>query len=212
MYVIVTASVRLMGKRQVGELQSSELVITMLISELAAIPMQETGTPLLSGVVPILTLVVCEILVSVLMMKCRWFRKLICGSPVVLIHSGKLNQQQMSQLRYTVEDLTEALRLQSVFDIAEVDTAMIETNGQLSVLKNAANEPPDAQTLGVQAKTEFWAVIVDDGNFCKQSAQLCGCTQKWMNEVLKKEKCTLRDVFLMTANSEQKYRLVRKER
>lgn len=211
LYVIVTAAVRLMGKRQVGELQSSELVITMLISELAAIPMQETGTPLLSGVVPILTLVVCEIMVSVLMMKCRWFRRLVCGSPVVLIRSGRMDQKQMSRLRYTVEDLSEALRLQGVFDPGTVDMAMIETNGQLSVLKNASAEPPDAKTLGVSAKTEFWAIVVDDGRFCAQSAQLVGCSREWIDNVLKKEKCLLRDVFLLTANTEKKYRLVRRE-
>ena len=212
LYVIITTAVRLMGKRQVGELQSSELVITMLISELAAIPMQETGTPLLSGVVPILTLVVCEILVSVLMVKCRRFRRLMCGSPVVLIRSGKLDQKQMNRLRYTVEDLSEALRQQGVFDPDEVDTAMIETNGRLSILKNALSEPPDAKLLGMDAKTEFWTVVVDDGCFCSQSAQLIGCRREWLGAVLKKEKCTLRDVFLMTANSEKKYRIVRKER
>ena len=211
LYVIVTAAVRLMGKRQVGELQSSELVITMLISELAAIPMQETGIPLLSGVVPILTLVVCEILVSVLMMKCRWFRRLICGSPVVLIRSGRLDQKQMNRLRYTVEDLSEALRLQGVFDPGIVDMAMIETNGQLSVLKNASAEPPDAKTLGVSAKTEFWVVVVDDGSFCTQSARLVGCSREWIDSVLKREKCLLRDVFLLAANAEKKYRLVRRE-
>lgn len=212
LYVVVTAAVRLMGKRQVGELQSSELVITMLISELAAIPMQETGIPLLSGIVPILTLVVCEILVSVLMMKCRWFRRLICGSPVVLIRSGRLDQKQMSRLRYTVEDLSEALRLQGVFDPQTVDVALIETNGQLSVLKNASAEPPDAKTLGIAAKTEFWAVVVDDGSFCAQSARLVGCSREWIEGVLKKENCPLNEVFLLTADTEKNYRIIRRER
>ena len=144
-------------------------------------------------------------------MKCRWFRRLICGSPVVLIRSGRLDQKQMRRLRYTVEEFSEALRLQGVFDPGEVDTAMIETNGQLSVLKNAASEPPDARSLGVEMQTEFWAVVVDDGSFCTQSAQLIGCSRKWLEEVLHKEGCLLKDVFLMTANSEQKYRLVQKE-
>lgn len=212
LYIVVTASVRIMGKRQVGELQSSELVITMLISELAAIPMQETGTPLLSGVVPIFALVVCEILVSVLMMKVRWFRRLICGSPIVVIRDGSLDQKQMGRLRYTVEDLSEALRLQGVFDPGEVDTATIETNGQLSVLRRAECEPPDAQALGVSVDTQLWAVVVDDGSFCSQSASLCGCSREWVDRVLKKEKCQLRDVFLLTANRNQEYRLVKRDR
>ena len=203
LYIVVTACVRLMGKRQVGELQNSELVITLLISELAAIPMGETGTPLLNGIVPIFALVICEILVSVAMMKCRGFRTLMCGNPVVLIEHGKLRQKQMSRLRFTVEDLSEALRLEGVFDLSEVEFAAMETNGRLSVLRKDETRPPDEKTLAV--------VVINDGKFCAHSAEICGCTRAWVQQVLQKEQCAMEDIFLMTVDTKGHYHLLKKE-
>lgn len=211
LYVVVTACVRLMGKRQVGELQSSELVITLLVSELATIPIQEQGIPLLSGIVPMLTLVVCELSVSALMLKSRPFRQLICGRPVTVIQHGQPDPAQMRRLRMTIEDLTEQLRLQGIFDVNEVAFAAVEPNGQLSVMKKAAYMPPDAKTLGVSAESAFAAVVVCDGAFCDHSAQLCGRTREWVMQVLEKENCTLKDVFLLTADANGNYTLVRKD-
>ena len=210
LYIGITICFRLMGKRQVGELQSSELVITMLISELAAIPMQEIGIPLLSGLVPILTLVVCEILVSVLMMKSRFFRRAVCGRPTVLIREGRLDRQEMSRVRCTVEDLMESLRLQGVFDLDEVEFAAIETNGQISVMPKGEKSPPKAEDFGIQVKSSLFVVVLQDGHFCKQSAALCGCTIEWVEKVLKREHCTSQEVFLLTANTQKEYRLIRK--
>lgn len=210
-YVAVTACVRLMGKRQVGELQSSELVITLLVSELATVPLQGQGVPLSEGIVPMLTLVVCELLVSGAMLKSRALRRLLCGRPVTVIQNGCPQVAQMRRLRITVEDLTEQLRLQGVFDLNEVAFAAVEPNGQLSVQKKAEYDPPDAQTLGVKADRAFFAVVVCDGAFCPHSAQLCGRTRAWTEQVLKKEKCAMRDVFLLTADAKGAYRLVRKK-
>lgn len=210
MYVVITVCLRLMGKRQVGELQSSELVITLLVSELASIPLQEPGIPLLSGIIPILALVICELGVSALMVKWRWFRRILCGSPVAVIQNGQIDPKQLRRLRLTIEDLTEQLRLQNVFDIHEVAFAAVEPNGQLSVLKKPDFTPPDAQALGVQNEVSFSTVVICDGAFCPQSARLCGRSPGWVRDVLRREKCAQQDVFLLTADLQGGYTLLRR--
>lgn len=211
LYIAVTVCVRLLGKRQVGELQSAELVITILISELASIPMQDPGIPLLSGLLPMCTLMVCELLISAGMLKCRWFRQLLCGRPVVVIREGKLQAQQMKRLRLTVEDLTERLRMEGVFDINQVDFAVVEPSGQLSVQKKARYEPPDADTLGVKAEQAFSVVVMCEGGFCPHSAKLCGCTRTQVEKILHKEKCPEEQVFLLTMDRHGGYTLLRRE-
>lgn len=135
LYAFVTFAVRIMGKRQVSDMTTSELVITLIISDVASIPMQNTAQPLISGFVPILVFVAIEIIVSVIMMKNKRFRKLICGSPVVVIENGKINEKALSSLRITYEDLDSLLRQQEVFDVTDVKYGIMETNGNLSILK-----------------------------------------------------------------------------
>lgn len=211
LYVVIVVCVRLMGKRQVGELQNSELVITLLVSELAAIPMQEPGIPLLSGVVPILTLVACELAVSALMMKSGAFRRIMCGSPVAVIRHGQLLPAQLRRLRMTVEDLTESLRMQGVFDLSEVEFAAVETSGQLSVQKKAACAPPDAQTLGVRAQNSFAAVVWCEGQFCPHSAALIGCSRAWVTAAMAAAGCAARDVLFVSADAQGRYTVMRRD-
>lgn len=208
LYVVIMICIRLMGKRQVGELQTNEFVITLLISELASIPMQESGTPLFSGIVPILTLVGCELIVSAAMVKWSGFRQLLCGKPVVLIRNGQPDFRQLARVRLSIEDLTEALRLQNVFDLNEVAFAAAETNGQICVLKKPQFSPPDAQTLGVTASAGFSVVVVSDGQFCPHAAILCGRTKAWVQRVLHHEKCELRDVRLLLSDANGKYTIL----
>ncbi len=136
LYVLVIFAVRLMGKRQIGELAPTELVITILISEIAAIPMQDNEIPMAHSVAALLLLVTLEIFSSVLGMKNKGFRKLTQGSPVAVINNGKADMKMLRRLRFTVEDLETALRQQGVFDISEVHFAVVETNGSISVLLN----------------------------------------------------------------------------
>lgn len=136
LYIVIIIAVRLMGKRQISELQTSELVVTLLISDIAAIPMQDTGQPLVSGFIPIAVLVVCEIVVSALMVKSGQFRRLICGRPIVVINNGKIDQKEMRRLRLTTEDLFEDLRQKDVFSLEDVAYAIIETNGKISIIKS----------------------------------------------------------------------------
>lgn len=135
-YAFIILAVRLMGKRQVSDMQTSELVITLIISDIAAIPMQEVEQPLLSGLLPIMVLVSLEIILSILMLKSVKFRDIICGNPIVIIEDGKILEKQLRKLRISYEDLYSLLRQQEVFDIREIKIAIVETNGSVSLLKN----------------------------------------------------------------------------
>ena len=134
LYILITAGVRLMGKRQVGELEPSELVLSLIIADLASVPMQDYGIPLLTGVVPIITLLSLTMILSVLTMKSIRFRALMCGRPSIMVQNGALNQREMSRNRLTVDELLEELRGKGYTDLSQIKYAILETNGQLSVL------------------------------------------------------------------------------
>lgn len=135
LYVFIILAVRIMGKRQLSDMQTSELVVTLVISDIAAIPMQNTEQPLLSGLLPITMIVALEIIVSIIMLKSRRFRKIICGNPVVIIKDGKILEDQIKKLRITYEDLYSLLRQQEVFDVSQIKYGIVETNGSVSLLK-----------------------------------------------------------------------------
>lgn len=169
------------GKRQIGELQTSELVVTLLISDIAAIPMQNTEQSLLSGIVPILILIVCEIIISLLMLKRAGFRRIICGKPIVIISDGKINQSEMHQLRMSTEDLSEELRQQGIFNIEDVGFAIVETNGKLSVLKKPEKDIPTAEELGIKTNDKgLEVVVISDGEISKYSLKICGLNRDWL--------------------------------
>lgn len=212
LYIVIIAAVRLMGKRQISELQTSELVVTLLISDIAAIPMQNTGQPLVSGFLPIAVLVSCEIIVSTLMMKSSKFRRFVCGKPIVVINNGKLDQSQMRRLRMSTEDLSEQLRQMDVFSMEDVAFAIVETNGKLSVLKKPDKQQPTTSMLGIVVPDNgIEAVVISDGEISDFSISLCGLSREWIDGVLKGEHLELKDVFIMTADKNKNYNLIKKE-
>lgn len=152
-YIFIITAMRIMGKRQLGELQPVELVVTLLISDLAAVPMQESGMPLLNGLIPILILVSLELLLSGAMLKLPWVSRLITGNPITIIRDGQLDQKALKKLRMTVDDLMENLRGMNYYDIKDIQYAIAETNGKISVFmkpdsqpatcKDVNNVPPD---------------------------------------------------------------------
>ena len=203
LYIVIILAIRIMGKRQIGELQTSELVVTLLISDIAAIPMQNTEQSLLSGIVPILILIVCEIIISFLMLKRAGFRRIICGKPIVIISDGKINQSEMHRLRMSTEDLSEELRQQGIFNIEDVGFAIVETNGKLSVLKKPEKDIPTAEELGIKTNDKgLEVVVISDGEISKYSLKICGLNRDWLFDILKKENIELNDVFLMIANGQ----------
>lgn len=140
LYFVVIIAMRLMGKRQIGDLQPSEMVVTIMISELAAIPMGNSGTPILVGIMPILILIVLEIALSCGAMKSKRLSRLISGKPSVIIHNGKINKEEMRRLRMNYDDLKEELRLEGCTDIKSIKYAILETNGQLSLLSTEGGQ------------------------------------------------------------------------
>lgn len=212
LYIVIILAIRIMGKRQIGELQTSELVVTLLISDIAAIPMQNTEQSLLSGIVPILILIVCEIIISFLMLKRAGFRRIICGKPIVIISDGKINQSEMHRLRMSTEDLSEELRQQGIFNIEDVGFAIVETNGKLSVLKKPEKDIPTAEELGIKTNDKgLEVVVISDGEISKYSLKICGLNRDWLFDTLKKENTELNDVFLMIANGQGEYKIIEKE-
>ena len=134
LYFVVIVSMRIMGKRQMGEMQPSELVVAIMISDLASVPMQTVDIPLISGIIPVLTLIVVEVLMSYVGLKSRFLRRIITGEPSVVIYDGHVNEKELRRLRFNLNDLLEQLRINNYSNIADVYVAVLETNGQLSII------------------------------------------------------------------------------
>ncbi|MDE6722667.1 MAG: DUF421 domain-containing protein [Eubacterium sp.] len=162
-YITVIVALRIMGKRQIGELKPHELVITVLVSQVASIPLEDNSMPLANMFVPILIFVSFEIIVSVISMKSLNFRNLIQGRPMFVIKNGKIDEKQMKRLRFTIDDLIDAIRQKDVFDISTVQDAVIETNGSISVLQKAEEAPvtPKQLKLSVDENSTPIAIVID---------------------------------------------------
>ena len=202
LYLVIIAAVRLMGKRQVGELEPSELVVSLLIADLAAMPIQEFQLPLWAGLVPIFTLLAMTMLLSILTMKCLPLRSLLCGRPSIVVREGIPDQKEMRRNRYTVDELLEELRIKGYPDLSAVRYAILETNGQLSVLPYAAQQPPTAQELGVKAyEGGLSVVVISDGTLLRENLRLSGHDEGWLDKQLRRHHCpSPAHVFLMTVD------------
>lgn len=210
-YVVVILAVRLMGKRQIGELQPTELVITILLSQIASVPLQSQEIPLVNTLTVIFFLVALEILCSAVNMKSKAFRTFLQGSPILIIREGRIIRSQLKKVRFTVEDLTEALRQKDIFDINQVQYAYIETNGSLSVLVKNAHSPVTISDADIKkAEAQLPCLVISDGKIIKGEFQYCAMTAKKLEGILKKENTALEDVMLMTAEKSGNYNIIRK--
>lgn len=211
-YIIIIFCIRLMGKRQLGELQPSELVITILISNLATVSIEDIDIPIILSAIPIFTLVAFELFVSNVSLKKQKIRKLISGSPVVIIEYGEIIQSAMKKLRFSIDDLMEALREKDIFDINEVEYAIVETNGKVNVLQKFENQTITNKDMDIKnQKVDIPLVIVSDGEVINSSLTHYNLTENWLNKILEKNKCNIENVFLMTVDKKRKYYIVRKE-
>ena len=202
LYLLIIAGIRLMGKRQVGELEPSELVLSLIIADLAAVPMQDFGIPLLTGVIPIMTLLCITMIISVLSMKSVKFRAIICGRPSIIIANGKLQQREMIKNRFTVDELMEELRMKGITDISTVKYAILETNGQISLLPFSNQNPPTAKDLNVSTeKTGLPVVIINDGRVLEHNLRTRGYDENWLEKQLKAHGVKHpQDVYLLTSD------------
>ena len=212
LYIAVIAAIRLMGKRQIGDLDPSELVVTILVSDLAAVPMHDLGIPMVSGLVPIATLIVLEILLSFLALKSRPFRRLLNGQPAIIIRSGKLDIQKLRQMRLTTDEVIETLRKQNVASVADVKYGVIEPDGTLTVIPRQAKQPVTADMLGLSPRDAgLPLVVVSDGKLVNRSLQLLHLDPRDIENRLNNQSIALSDVFLMTLDDCGNTFLQRKE-
>lgn len=202
LYLVLICVIRLMGKRQIGQMEPSEFVVTMLVANLAAIPMQDGAIPIYSGVVPILTILGVELLLSGLCLRSIRLRRLFCGKPVILIENGKILQDNMRKTRVTLDELSGHLREKDVLDIRAVQFAILETNGNLSVFPYPAERPASARDAGVQARKQFLPyTIVSDGKLLTDNLTLSGKDEKWLQKVLRSHNATLEQTWLLTVDA-----------
>lgn len=211
LYVAVTFGIRVMGKRQIGDMQPNELVITILLSEIAAIPLQDTTQPILSGITSIFILVILEIMVSVLAMKSRFMRKLMSGKSIVIIKNGVIDQSAMKNVRMTVLDLIELLRGQEVFDISTVAFAVLEVNGELSVLLKSSEQPLTAGDLKIEKQEAALQLpVITDGKIMYDSLNALEITESELHNKLKANQTKAENVFLMTMDRYKNFNIVNK--
>ena len=212
LYLILIAVIRLMGKRQIGQMEASEFVVTMLVANLASIPMQDGAIPLYSGLVPILTVLGVELVLSTLSVKNIKFRKLLCGKPVILIENGKIIQENLKRTRVTLDELTGHLREKDVLDPRAVQYAILETNGNLSVFPYPAEVPASAQNAGVSVPERYLPItLISDGRLLTDNLATAGKDLQWVESYLRKKKCVRKDVFLMTVDKADQVIFLKKE-
>ena len=214
LYAVVILCMRLMGKRQVGDLQPSELVVTMMIAELASIPMQDLDRPVINGVIAIFVLTFIEIVLSVITLKSPFFRKILEGKSAIIIKDGVIDQKMMKKLRVTIDDLLEGIRQEGVFSIDTVEFAIRETNGKLTVQKKAKEEPVTPKDLELDVdKKSLPTVIISDGKLIESVFdEFSVVKRKYAMEKKKKKHLEIKDVFLMTVNENKEFVIVRKEK
>lgn len=207
LYGLVVVIMRLMGKRQIGELQPFELVITIMISDLASLPMQDTRIPLLHGVIPIITLLIAQIFLSELQLKSEKMRTLIDGRPSILIKNGKIETKQLRDQRMSINDLLEELRISGYLNITDIAYAILETDGQLSIIPKSDYEKVTRQDLKIKAKEiKLPIVIISDGEISKEGLRILKQDEKWIKSKLKANNISSeKEVLVALIDSEGKF-------
>lgn len=202
LYLLIIVAVRLMGKKQVGELEPTELVLAMIVSDLAAVPMQDFGIPLLYGVLPICVLSALTMLLSVIMLKSVRFRELVCGRPSVIVEKGHLLEKEMERNRFTTDELMEELRMQGITDLSSVKYAILENSGQVSIILYEKDSPATPAQLGCSVdETGLPKIVISDGRLIKKALQSIGRDGMWLTQTLRKNGIkSVSEVFLLTAD------------
>ncbi|HUS88088.1 MAG TPA: DUF421 domain-containing protein [Desulfosporosinus sp.] len=188
LYTLVIVALRLMGKREIGQLQPFELVVILMISDLAAIPSENVGIPLLSGIIPILVLLLTSLTLAWISLKSEKARAIICGTPSILIQRGKILEEELKKNRYNLTDLLEELRIKNVPNIADVEFAVLETNGQLSVFPKSQKRPTIPEDFHITTKFEGLPLtIISDGKLNSKNLQQGNKDLTWLKGELKKQ-------------------------
>ena len=212
LYLVLIVVIRLMGKRQIGQMEASEFVVTMLVANLASIPMQDGAIPLYSGVVPIVTVLGLELVLSSISLKSIRFRQLLCGKPVILIENGNILQQNLRRTRVTMDELTGHLREKDVLDLRSVQYAILETNGNLSVFPYPKERPASAKEAGIPARKQHLPItVISDGHLLEKNLLVAGKDARWVQKILAQHNATIRDTWLLTVDGADRVVFYRKE-
>ncbi len=214
LYLLVMASLRLMGKRQVGQLQPAELVIAIVISDVATIPIQDTEVSILNGVIPILTLLIAELTISFISLKNRRLRIFFSGAPSVMIHKGVIDEREMARQRYNLDDLLEELRVQGYPDISKIEFAILETGGQISVEPKSSAAPVTCGDMAMDKRSSVLPyLLIADGHMDETELARAGKTRAWLEKQLKKRHIqSIKDVFIASLNAEEALFIQKKQR
>lgn len=202
LYFSMILAMRIMGKKQVGELQPSELVVSIAISDLASIPMQDMDQPLLSGLIPIITLTCMEVFLSFFSLKSRFFRDVLTGRPCILVSHGVIKEKELARFRYNLADLTEELRTAGYTDIRDVEYAILETTGNLNIVPIASKRPLTPEDMKLTpTPSELMITVISDGKLIKESLIGTGHNEKWLKKELAKQGVkSYQDVFYAAAS------------
>ncbi|MBQ3498448.1 MAG: DUF421 domain-containing protein [Clostridia bacterium] len=213
LYFVIMLAIRLMGKRQIGEMQPTELVVTILISEIAAIPLDSNDIPLINSILTVLLLACLSIITSVLTLHIPKFRTFFDGHPAIVINNGKLDQQKMKDLRLTVQDLMSSARQQGVFDISRVQYAIVETNGSVSIIQKSEYTPVSAKDADIKVPEEaLQHLIICDGKLIKPALDEANLDRKKLDDYLKKEKVQIEQIMLLTYGGGKFSEVIRKDK
>ena len=212
LYAVLLVVVRLMGKRQIGQMEPTEFVVTMMVANLATIPMEDKNMTISDGLIPIFTVLGAELLLAFLSLKSMLFRKLLCGKPVILIENGNIMQKNLKKNRITLDELTGHLREKDVLDIRSVQYAILETNGNLSVFPYPEARPATAKEAGVSTEKQSLPVtIVCDGQVIKHNLKVAGKDINWVAKQLVKNKLSLDRTYLLTVDGQDNTVLIPKD-
>lgn len=213
LYAFVIFAVRLMGKRQIGELQPSELVITILVSNIATLPIEDSSIPMIMGLLPITALVCLDVIMSGATLKFRKLRSIISGSPKIIIRDGVIDQQQMKVLRFSIDDLMESLHEYNIFDINEVQFAVVETTGKISVYQKQEFRPVTNGDAGVSGENaDPPSIIINDGVLIEDALPTVNRGRGWVEHILKERGLSLDEVFLFTAEKNGNYTVIERSK
>ncbi len=213
LYIFVIIVMRMMGKREIGQLQPYELAITLIISELVTLPMENTGIPLVSGIIPVLVITFTQMLLSFITTKSQFMQDLISGTYTIIIENGNLIEKNMLKQKYTIVELLEQLRLNGVSKISDVQYAILETSGQLSVILKEPKRPVTAEQMNINTSYEGLPIsLILDGKLVTRNIDNIKITEKEVKEYLKTNELKLEDVFYLSVDAQKEYYLQRREK
>ena len=206
LYILVLIVMRLMGKREIGQLQPFELAISIMIADLAAVPMAETGVPLTNGIMPILGLLVMHLVISIINMKSSRAREIICGKPSILIYRGKVDPKVLKKERFTINELEERLRDNSIFNIGDVEYAILETSGQVTVIPKPNKRAATPEDFNIEPKYEGIPYdLVVDGKVMYENLQKIGKNYVWLKKQTEKFGIKPEEALIITIDGEGKF-------